>query len=158
MARRGVSRRGLFGLLRGTEPAERDVPVASDDSEPPESSSKCVRRPAAEVVEATPRPGGVFQVDACPLAVGDSVRVEAPGLFEAVVVARVHEHHVAACSSECPLDGSDVVFEAERDALVCPGCGSSWRLDGAYLAGPARYAIASYVVEAYDDSFRVVDR
>lgn len=97
-------------------------------------------------------------MDGLTLVVGASVRVEAPDLFEAVVVCRVNDVHVAACSSECPLDASDLVYRASADALVCPACRSTWRLDGARRSGPAQYDVASYVVEAYDDAFRIHDR
>ena len=160
----GVSRRALFGVLRrgarhlreGLDDVHRAHGGASEQrpgapADPPASHDRLLR-PPAELALATPTGPDAWAVDlkSRRLAPGDDAVVRGRGLDEPLVLVRVHDHHWAACSGECPVDGSDLRWAAADDVLRCPSCGSAWRLDGASVRGPADSALARFVVAAYE--------
>ena len=55
------------------------------------------------------------------LPVGGSVLVSGGELAEPVILVRVHAHHWAACSCECPVDGSDILWSHDDDRLRVGG-------------------------------------
>jgi len=156
----GLSRRGLLDVFgRGLKRLREDLdgpPAGSADgaTEPrPSDGMRRVLRPADERIAAAPAAPGTWEV---PLAgrafpAGTSVLVEGGGLPEAVVLVRVHPTHLAACTAECPADGSELEWSESADRLVCPGCGSLWRLDGEPMQGPARGRLGTLIVDAYVD-------
>lgn len=152
----GFSRRGLFGLLgrgvKGFKDSLDGKPEGGRDDrdEPiPYPVTDRLLRPYEENVEALADDGGAWVVDLShqPLDAGRSLRVFGIDLPEALVLVRVHERHFAACSCECPVDGSDLVWSPDDDRLRCPACESLWRLDGASMQGPADSDLARYVVD-----------
>jgi hypothetical protein len=179
--RRGVSRRGLFGVfgkgLRNLKDGLDDVhrahkgasrPAGAGGSAgapdrppppPPSSAYERVVRPPDELAPATATSPGTWSVDLGErrLPVGDSVVVSGGELTEPVILVRVNAHHWAACTCECPVDGSDLLWAADDDRLRCPGCASEWRLDGVSLGGPADCELARFVVDAYEDDDGAVE-
>jgi hypothetical protein len=169
--RRGVSRRGLFDVfgkglrnlregLDDVHRAHKDepkrapvVPPAPPDPPPDRSDYERVIRPPADLVPAEPSGSGSWNVDLGErrLAVGEHVLVSGGELPEPVILVRVQAHHWAACTCECPADGSDVLWIDAEDRLRCPGCASEWRLDGESLSGPADCPLSHFVVDAYED-------
>jgi len=166
--KRGVSRRGLFGVFgkglqslregldeahrahSGEAAGPRDLPP-----DPPASLGDFERvvRPPDELVRATSGAPGTWGLDLGErrLAIGDSVLVSGAELTEPVILVRVNANHWAACTCECPVDGSDILWAKDDDRLRCPGCASEWRLDGASLGGPADDPLVRFVVDAYED-------
>jgi len=101
--------------------------------------------------DANESPGGhpryVVDLNLKPLDAGRSWRVAAADLAEPLVLVRVNDTHYAATTGECPLDFSDLNWQAAEDRLWCPGCGSRWRLDGAVAQGPARRELLPLLVD-----------
>jgi hypothetical protein len=174
--KRGVSRRGLFGVFgkglrdlrdglddvhrahsghahsREAGPPPPSIPLPPD---PPPSRGDFERviRPPGDLVPAEPSGAGSWSVDLGErrLEIGAHVLVSGGELSEPVILVRVHAHHWAACSCECPADGSDILWAHDEDRLRCPGCASEWRLDGESLGGPADCPLARFIVDAYED-------
>ena len=163
--RRGrVSRRGLFGFLgRGFEGLKDGLAEAGDalrDQEPaaePSDDLEMILRPAAETVTAMGDGLGRWNVhfEGPVPPRGGSVLVVGDDLPERVVVVRVDELHWSGCSSECPVDGSDLVWAATDDRLMCPSCDSRWRLDGEPKSGPANTRLARYFVDQEGHRLRI---
>ncbi len=156
----GMSRRGLLGLfgrgVRGfTDAISEEGAAAEEDAPTPEPYpvGDRILRPLAMNVEAETEGPGVWrlQLSDLDLPQGGSLRVYGVDMHEAVVLVRESEWHLSACSSECPVDGSDLIWAPREDLLLCPGCGSRWRLDGSVLLGPANSDVARYVVDRQDD-------
>jgi hypothetical protein len=166
-----LSRRGLIGLFGrgvrgfrdglsedGARPADG---LGGEEGPPPDGYPVTDRllRPFEENVEAlTVEPGRArVDLEGRELPPGGSIRVYGMDLPEALVLVRVDERHAAACSSECPVDGSDILWEGAQDLLECPACGSLWRLDGKVMDGvAAEYDLQRYVVEEQDDGTLLV--
>jgi len=162
---REVSRRGLFGVFRrgarslrdGLEDVQRahrgetDRPAGASRPAPDASYDRLLR-PPGELACAVASGPDAWSVDlqGRALAPGDDAVVRGGGLDEPLVLVRVHAHHWAACTGECPVDGSDIRWRHDEDLLRCPSCGSAWRLDGDSLEGPADSALARFVVDAYE--------
>lgn len=168
--RGGVSRRDLLGgfLKRPLHEIQSRIPEALRNAAPlgpgsragspsPRASYPKRLRVQSDTVRATADASGNFLVDlgAAPLAVGQSRRVVAAELGEALVVVRVSEEHHAAATGECPVDGSDVLWHAPQEVLWCPGCGSRWRLDGSVVCAPARTPLLSIHVDEAEGVLRL---
>ena len=166
--RRGVSRRGLFGVFRkplrdlkdGLEDVHRAQSGQPRPATRPEDAAAApsvdyerVVRPPEDLAPAEPAGPGSWTVDLAErrIEVGSSVLISGGEMPEPVILVRVHAHHWAACSCECPVDGSDILWAHDDDRLRCPGCASEWRLDGESLGGPASFHLARFVVDAYQD-------
>ena len=152
--RRGLSRRGLMDLLgrsvRGFADSMEGRPETGPETDPePYPVRERQFRPLEENVEAITDEAGawVVDLDGRALEPGTSLRVFGVDLPEAIVLVCIHDRHYAACSSECPVDGSDLTWAAADDRLRCPACGSLWRLDGAVMQGPADSDLARYLVD-----------
>ena len=165
--RRGVSRRGLFGVfgrgVRGlseglSETAKELGPQKKTEApaEPPPSYDR-ILRPDEECAEGRPDGFQAYRVDreAETIEPGSSLCVRGGQLPEPIIVVRVHETHLAACSAECGVDGSEVVWSGEEDRLLCPSCGTRWRLDGEPMSGPAAVRLASFSVEREPGGLRI---
>lgn len=172
---RQVSRRGLFGAFRRGARSLRDglddvhrahrgnartageaprYPVGpSDDGAAEEAAYDRLLRPARELAFAVQSGPASWTVDLGErrLQPGDDSVVRGGGLMEPLVLVRVNAHHWAACTGECPVDGSDIRWRHDEDLLRCPSCASAWRLDGECLQAPADSPLARFVVDAYDD-------
>ncbi len=163
--REGLSRRRLLdvfgrGLRRLHEDLGREsgaapeIPVSrSPVPTAPAGTYSRITRPSDEFATAVPVMPGTWQVDlhGRRLGVGTSRIVRGEELTENVVLVRVHTTHLAACTAECPVDGSDLEWDESLDRLICPGCQSLWRLDGEPTAGPAASRLGTLLVEAYVD-------
>ena len=166
---REVSRRGLFGVFRkgarslrdgldDVHRAHRASPPAAQDlagvaARPGAAEYDRILRPPVELAIALRAGPAAWNVDLKDrrLEPGHDAVVRGGGMDEPMVLVRVHAGHWAACTGECPVDGSDILWQHAEDLLRCPSCGSAWRLDGESLAGPADSALARFVVDAYDD-------
>ena len=163
--RHNVSRRRLFGLLgRGFREVRSTLDPKSGRAEPAEPVEQYpdfdrILRSDVEVVEAVPDGVGAWRVDLRdrPIPVGDSIGLRGDDLVEPLVVVRVLENHYAACSAECPVDGSELLWSAEEDRLFCPSCQSRWRLDGESTRGPADSALGRYFVDPMGEMMRVTE-
>lgn len=169
--RREVSRRGLFGVFRkgarslrdGLDdvqrahrgPSPRPADAETDAETRPEEEAEYDRllRPPVELAIAMPAGAEAWNIDLKGRRIepGHDAVVRGGGMDEPMVLVRVHAQHWAACTGECPVDGSDILWKHDDDLLRCPSCGSAWRLDGESLEGPADSALARFVVDAYDD-------
>jgi hypothetical protein len=163
---REVSRRGLFGVFRKGARSLRDGlddvhrahrgaqrPGATETASPVEEAEHDrLLRPPAELAIALPSGPAAWNVDlkGRHIEPGHDAVVRGSGMDEPMVLVRVHAHHWAACTGECPIDGSDILWRHDEDRLRCPSCGSTWRLDGESLEGPADSALARFVVDAYE--------
>lgn len=165
----GVSRRDLLGgFLRRPMREIRDripealrnagplAPGKRPPTAPPRTYPKRLRV-ATDTLRATADASGNFLVDlsAAPLEIGQSRRVVAAELGEALVVVRVSEDHHAAATGECPVDGSDVLWHAPQEVLWCPGCGSRWRLDGSVVCAPTKIGLLSIHVDEAEGVLRL---
>lgn len=154
--RREVSRRGLFGVFgRGLRRLQDDLArsdaEAAGEPPPSEPSYERIRRPEGDVVRAFAGGPGTWNVDLtlAEIEVGESVVARSADLPEPLVIVRVHEGHLAACTAECPVDGSELAWRHADDVLACPSCDSRWRLDGSSVRGPADSDLARLVVDVY---------
>ncbi len=172
--RRDVSRRGLIGAfgrgLQSLKDGLEDVQAAGSSSPPssaaapppatpppappaPSSGYSRILRPPDEMAFAESAGIGSWTLDlrGRALEVASSVIVSGGELPEHLILVRVHPHHYAACSAECPVDGSDLLWRHDDDRLNCPACCSQWRLDGEVTQGPADCHLARLVVDALED-------
>ena len=166
----GLSRRALFDVFRkpletlreeltedGGGAASTRASLDPPSDPPPAPDYPRVVRPPDALVSASAAGPGVWDVDLgeTPLPVGAGVVVTGAGLPENVVLVRVNGTHCGAVTAECPVDGSDLAWNAEWDRVVCPGCASAWRLDGCATSGPAHASgagtLGHVVVECFAD-------
>jgi hypothetical protein len=157
LSRRGlmdILGRGVRGLREGLEETAR---VAVPGAAPLGPAPVRVERPPGECGVA--RPDGFdatrYDRDPASIEVGASVCLRGEHLAEPLVLVHVDEHHWAAATGECPVDGSDLLWAAEEDRLLCPACKSRWRLDGEPAAGPARARLESLDVQREPDGLRI---
>jgi nitrite reductase/ring-hydroxylating ferredoxin subunit len=160
---RRVSRRGLFGVFRkgarslrdgldDVQRAHRGEPVPYPAAQPEIQYDRLLRPPVDLAVGRASGPAAwIIDLQGRRLRPGEDAVVRGGGLMEPLILVRVHEHHWAACTGECPIDGSDIRWQHVEDLLRCPSCSSAWRLDGECLQGPADSALARFVVDAYED-------
>ncbi len=166
---REMSRRGLIGLfgrgIKGFSDALKQGEAAPQRAAAPAvpaasyPSYDRLLRPPEDTLTAEPDGRGGWTVDlsANGPEVTESRRVWGEQMLEPAVLVRAHENHLAACSSECPVDGSDVLWSHDEDRLYCPACESRWRLDGAHMGGPAGCDIGRYVIDELDDVARILE-
>jgi hypothetical protein len=158
---RRVSRRDLFGIFgRGAkgfkDAIESAAPALGPQTKPPADPARRLR-PAHETVEALLEEPGHWGVDlrVRPLGVLRSFRVVGQALAEPLLLARVNETHYAVVAGECAADGSDLLWLAFEDRVVCPSCGSRWRLDGRHAGGPAEGDLASFLADESGGILRI---
>ena len=113
---------------------------------------------AARPVTAKPATGGRLSLGpAGDLAVGDQLKVSAPGLDEVVLVARVSDTEVRAVALNCTHFGSEVTLVLGEERFHCPSHGSAFAYDGSVLEGPASDPLNRYeVIEKGGELFMVV--
>lgn len=158
---RHISRRDLFGIFgRGgkafRDAIEKSAPSLDPKAKAPQGARRRLR-PASETVEALLEEPGHWGVDLRrrPLGVLRTFRVTGEGLAEPLLLARVHETHYAVVAGECGGDGSDLLWLAFEDRVVCPACGTRWRLDGGYVSGPAEGDLASFLADETGGILRI---
>ena len=158
---RPLSRRDLFGIFgRGAKGFRDAIEKAAPSLGPAEKAAEgSVRRlrPAAETVHALLEEPGHWGVDlrTRPLGILRSFRVTGEGLAEPLLLARVNESHYAVVAGECGADGSDLLWLAFEDRVVCPACGTRWRLDGGHVSGPAEGDLASFLADETGGILRI---
>jgi len=64
-----------------------------------------------------------------------------------VIVARVDENTLAACSAICTHKGCEVEYDGKSKAWFCPCHGSEFALDGKVVRGPARKPLEQFSAE-----------
>jgi len=156
-------RRGLFGLLgrgaRGLRDALGEGAEALRPGGGPGGASSYdrIERPAEECIEGRPDGFEAYTIarKADFIQVGTSLTVRGEDLPETIVLVAVTPTHFAACSGECPVDGSDLVWAPALDRVLCPGCQSLWRMDGDPVSGPAASQLQGYSVDREPDGMRI---
>ncbi len=77
---------------------------------------------------------------------GDSMAVEVTGRDDKVVVFKGADGRAHALDMACRHMGCDVLWNAERDRMVCPCHGSEYAEGGEVLHGPAKKGLGAHAV------------
>lgn len=85
--------------------------------------------------------------------IGGGVVVDAGGKI--IVVVRTADTMATALSGECTHEGCALQYKGGSVPLDCPCHGSTFTLDGAVVAGPARTALARYSATVNADGVTV---
>jgi len=134
---RGASRRDLLRIFGKPfrEAARRAGPGGGE------------ARSAPVAGEPVPVERGRLVVDlaAFPVMAGASRRFSGPGAPGTVLLARVSADHFAAVGGDCPACGGPLSFSGARDAVLCPACSASFRLDGCVLEGAGHLRLRTFL-------------